>query len=90
MRRLLVMTRRLDTHTAELIGIAILTRDAFGLDRARRYASLAGLPPDLADSVLSRPFASLRRVDATPVRVDRRRHSEKHLSPLQRRKADFS
>jgi hypothetical protein len=84
------MSRRLDTHTAELVGIAILTRDAFGIDRARRYASLAGLPPDLADSVLSRPFASLRRIDATPVRVDRRRLHDKHITHLQRRrKADL-
>lgn len=80
----------MDTHTAELVGIAILTRDAFGIERARRYASLAGLPPDLADSVLSRPFASLRRIDATPVRVDRRRPSDKHVTHLQRRrKADL-
>jgi hypothetical protein len=81
----------MDTHTAELIGIAILTRDAFGIDRARRYASLAGLPPDLADIVLSRPFASLRRVDAAPVRVDRRRPNDKHVTQLQRRrKADLN
>lgn len=85
------MSRRLDTHTAELIGIAILTRDAFGIDRARRYASLAGLPPDLADSVLSRPFAALRTIDATPLPGDRRRPGEKRTAQaLRRRKSDLS
>ena len=79
----------MDTHTAELIGIAILTRDAFGIDRARRYASLAGLPPELADNVLSRSLAGLRRIDAAPLRVDRRRPNDKQLSQMQRRKADL-
>jgi len=84
------MSRRQDTHTAELIGIAILTRDAFGVARARRYASLAGLSPDLAENVLSRPFGALRRVDATPVRVDRRHPRDKHVIQVQRRrKADL-
>ena len=79
----------MDTHTAELIGIAILTLDAFGIDRARRYASLAGLPPELADKVLSRSLAGLRRIDAAPVRVDRRRPNDKQVSQMQRRKADL-
>jgi hypothetical protein len=81
------MSRRKDVHTAELVGIAVLTRNAFGPDRAVRYAQLAGLAPDLSTAVLGRPAAELRRVDATPIPADRRRGDDQRVAgkPARRR-----
>ncbi|TWI69801.1 hypothetical protein IP91_00874 [Pseudoduganella lurida] len=85
------MSRRKDVHTAELVGIAVLTRNAFGADRAVRYAQLAGLSPDLSAAVLNRPAAELRRVDATPIPADRRRvDDQRQIGKPARRHSDDS
>lgn len=70
----LEMTRRVDAKTAELVEIALLTRAAFEKERALRYASIAGLPPEVADRIFSRPENALRSVHHTGC-VDRRKSS---------------
>ena len=54
------MNRRSDQNTAELIDLVLLTRAAFGIDRALRYVALAELPQALLYQVLGRPERSLR------------------------------
>jgi len=57
------MKRRIDTRTAELVEIALLTRAAFEQSRAVRYASIAGVPAELIDEVFSRPPGAARSSD---------------------------
>lgn len=56
----LLMNRRLDQKTAEIVDIVLLTRNAFGLDRALRYVALAKFPKSPLYRVLGRPEKSLR------------------------------
>ena len=58
------MTRRVDTRTAELVAIALLTRAAFEQDRALRYASIAGIPARLIEEIFSRLPGAARSGDA--------------------------
>ena len=67
-----IMDRRKDLRTAELVGIAVLTRDAFGVDRAYRYAILAGISGTLMSDVLHRPKSALRHMHTMTGSLDRR------------------
>ncbi|GGY43059.1 hypothetical protein [Pseudoduganella albidiflava] len=80
--------RRKDQRTAELIGIAVLTRDAFGIGRAHRYAILAGLSGTLTANVLARPRTALRRAETLAGRADRRQPSEHADAGGERRCSD--
>ncbi|AXA94356.1 hypothetical protein [Massilia sp. YMA4] len=57
------MNRRADTLTAEKLHIALLTKEAFGLEAAQRYMTFAGLDPRQLNDVLER--AAERRRAAT-------------------------
>lgn len=80
------MNRRTDLRTAELVGIAILTRDAFGVDRAHRYAVLTGLSATLTTDVLSRDKTGLRHMATMTGPLDRRQLTE--ADSLKRRYTD--
>jgi hypothetical protein len=54
------MGRRVDTKTAELVEIALLTRSAFEQKRAEQYAQIAGLPRELIEEIFARPSGSFR------------------------------
>ncbi len=54
------MSRRKDNSTAELVDIALLTRAAFALAAARRYAEIARLPLAIAQDIFTRPASHLR------------------------------
>lgn len=72
------MSRRVDFRTAELVDIALLTRAAFEQHAAERYSGLVGIPPHIADEVLSRPTHLVRNSGSGgPWRAseDRRRRS---------------
>ncbi|MBB3122200.1 hypothetical protein [Pseudoduganella violacea] len=70
------MTRRFDAHTAEKIGIALLTREAFGVGASITYALLSGISPCLIESVLSRPREQLRDFGSLPRPTPDRRSSK--------------
>ncbi|WBS00103.1 hypothetical protein OU994_17420 [Pseudoduganella sp. SL102] len=85
---IITMNRRKDLRTAELIGIAVLTRDAFGIDRAYRYAILAGLSGTLTTNVLTRNKTALRHVETITGPLDRRQIS--NVDNGKRCREDFS
>ncbi|NVD97661.1 hypothetical protein [Massilia sp. BJB1822] len=60
------MTRRFDTYTAERIGIALLTRDAFGMGAAITYALLCGIPLRLIEHVFARAKDKVRDYGSLP------------------------
>jgi hypothetical protein len=59
------MNRRTDTWTAEKVDMGLLTRAAFNLDAAVRYAELAGLRRDVILDVLNRPADQVRQYHST-------------------------
>ncbi|WP_256080990.1 hypothetical protein [Massilia sp. YIM B04103] len=68
------MTRRIDIRTADKIGIALLTREAFGDGVAMTYALLCGISPTLIESVFSRTRDHVRDYGSLPrPTADRRR-----------------
>lgn len=58
---LFFMTRRHDAITAEKVDMALLTRAAFEVKTAGRYAAIAGLPGDLIEQVFARPVNCTRQ-----------------------------
>lgn len=54
------MNRRVDIRTAELVDVALLTKEAFGLETARRFLELREIDTALMREVLEQPRALLR------------------------------
>lgn len=54
------MTRRIDTRTAELVDIALLTHAAFERERGLRFAHIAGVPTEVIDRIFARTPGSYR------------------------------
>lgn len=52
------MVRRIDTKTAELVEIALLTRAAFKQGRAEQYVRIAGIPQQQSSRYLHVPQAT--------------------------------
>lgn len=72
------MNRRLDTWTAEKVDMGLLTRAAFNMDAAVRYAELAGLRRDFILEVLARPADEVRRYHSTVMGSGDRRAQPRH------------
>jgi len=58
------MNRRADTSTAEKLHIALLTKEAFGLEAAERYMRFSGLDPRQLNDVLARAAEKRRAATA--------------------------
>ena len=58
------MNRRTDTSTAEKLHIAMLTKEAFGVEAAERYLRFSGLDPRQLDAVLARAAEHRRAATA--------------------------
>lgn len=82
------MTRRIDQITADKVALALLSRDAFGLDVGMRTAMFFGLPRFLVMAIFSRATGVTRK-DAQGIRskTDRRQqqrqsaHSKSEMPP---------
>jgi len=69
------MTRRTDQITAEKISLALLSKEAFGLDVGMQTALFFGLPRRLVAAIFSRKNGEVRTdVQGVEVEADRRRH----------------
>jgi len=55
------MTRRTDQVTAEKVSLALLSREAFGLDVGLRTAMFFGLPRVLVAAIFSRATRETRK-----------------------------
>ena len=67
--------RRKDFATAEKVDMALKTKRAFDSHTALRFLTIAGVPDQLAQSVLERPFGGTRAdsmMGGTPERRKRR------------------
>lgn len=67
--------RRKDFATAEKVDMALKTKRAFDSHTAMRFLTIAGVPDQLAQSVLERPFGDTRAdsmMGAAPERRKRR------------------
>jgi hypothetical protein len=69
------MNRRSDTWTAEKVDMGLLTRAAFNMDAAVRYAELAGLRRDFILEVLARPADRVRQYHSSYLGTGDRRAS---------------
>lgn len=58
------MNRRADTSTAEKLHIALLTKEAFGLEAAERYMRFSGLDPRQLNDILGRAAEKRRAATA--------------------------